>query len=461
MHKEITYEWLADKCICVLLILSMLSVVKIEIAGFPLYSLLFLILAAVWMLIKIIYAGREELSFLTVRHLTDTAAIAAILYAVLSAVIKLFSTSEKGAIDFSWNAEVIALAIICLLVSSEIEFKLLYLDLMIYSSLLIAGLYILSNLTDGWTNERMAAAFADSGQISSYFLLVSMIAVYAYCMCRDRMRSVFYIMVSGISFFALFLNQNVVSLWLMGIFFLAIPVMLRPTAMLVKRAMQLFFMYLFMLSNMSLLTGYTKIIQENVSYSLEHSVYLDLLLAAGGVLFFHYWDRIPEGTDLERLVLRKMQKGYRFILKVASLMFMVIILVGDKWTVLPDGITYDIVKSFAVPLAEAIGKNESGLMYCFMTMGAIPGICLPVSIVLFLDRMYKNYASDKLVTNILILISGIFLIQLLFWNPKIHNIVCYFHLLIVASYYKEERKQIESIGIKASDLELKIQEIQM
>lgn len=460
MHKEITYTLLADKCICVLLVLSMFSVVRIEIAGFPLYSLLLLILSSIWLMFKIIYAGRAGLPFLTVRYLTDSVAIAAIVYAVLSAVIKLFNTLEEGAIDFSWNAEIIALAIICLLISSEVEFKQLYLDLMLYSGLLIAGLYILINLTDGWNNERLAAVFTDSGQTASYFLLVSMVVVYGYCRCRDKMRSVFYIMVSGISFFALFLNQNVISLWMMGIFFLAIPVLLRPTAMLVKRAMQLFFMFLFMLSNMSLLTGYTQIIRAEVAYSLEHSVYLDLLLAAGGVVFFHYWDRIPEGTDLERLVLRKMQKGYQFILKVVLLMFAAIILSGNGWAALPDSTTYNMVKSFALPLAAAVGNNEGAILYCFRTIGVIPGIFLLVFIILFSDKMRKNYASDKPVTGFLILTSVIFLGQLLFWNPGIHNIVCYLYLLVTASYYKEEQKQMESVGIKISDLELKIQETQ-
>ncbi len=461
MHKEITYAWLTDKCICALLVVSMLSIVRIEIAGFPVYSLLLLILASTWMVFKIIYSGREGLPFLAVRYRTDTAAMAAILYAVISAVIKLFGTLEEGKIDFSWNAEIIALAIVCLLISSGAQFRRLYLDLILYSGLLMTGLYMMVHLTDGWNGGRLAEAFADSGQTSSYFLLVSMVSVYGYCTCRDKMRSVFYVMVSGIGFFALFLNHNVISLWLMGIFFLAVPVILRPTAMLVKKAMQLFFMYLFMLSNMSLFTEYTRIIRTDVSYSLEHSVYLELLVAAGGVVFFHYWDKIPEGTDLERLVLRKMQKGYRFLLQVMLLMFIIIILEGDGWAALPDGITYNIWKAFAISLAEAAGKSENGFLCCFRRLGAVPGIFLIVLTVLFLGRMYKNYAQDKPVTGISILISAIFFVQILFWNPGMHNIVCYFYLLATASFYKEEREQMESIGIRLSDLKLKIQEIQM
>lgn len=460
MHKEITYDWLADKCICALLVLSMLSTARIEVVGFPLYSLLLLVIASVWLICRIIYAGREDTVFPTVRYMTDTAAIVAILYAIFSVIVKLFDTSGEGWIDFSWNAEVIALAVICLLVSSGIEFKIFYLDLLSYSGLLAAGLYLLGSIEGGIRSSIIESFLTHSAGVSSYFLLVGMVSVYAYCVCRDKMRSVFYLMVSGISFLVLFLNHNIISLWLMGIYFLAVPVMLRPTAILVKRIMQLFFVYLFMLSNMSLLTEYTQFIQSEISYSLEHSVYIDLLVAAGGVVFFHYWDRIPEGMDLERLVLRKMQKAYRFVLTTVILVFMVVIL-GGGWADLPDGISYDMVKSFAVPLAEAVGRNESGILQCFRTIGVLPGIFLIVSIVLFTGRMHRNYASDKPVTAILILISGIFLIQLLFWNPGIHNIVCYFYLLATACFYKEEREQMESVGIKISDLKLKVQEIQL
>lgn len=460
MYQKITYTWLADKCICILLVLSMFSVVRTEVAGFPVYSLLLLTVVSVWMLGKILYAGREGQPFLMVRYRTDTAAFAAILYAVISAVIKLFSNPDDGWIDFSWNAEVIALAVLCLLVSAETQFRALYLDLLLYSGLLTAGVYMLLNLTDGLETDWLLAAFSDSGQTASYFMLVGMVSVYACCTGKDKMRSVFYMMTAGVSFMALFVNQSSISLWLMAFYFLALPVVLRPTALLVKRVMQLFFMYLFMLSNMSLLTEYTDIFRKEFFYSLQHSVYVDLLLAAGGAVFFCYWERIPAGTALERLVLRKLQKGYRMLAKVIALLFVVTAAAGGRME-LPGKAVGDMFRTFVLPLSEEMGGRESGLWCVFQGYGVSPGLFLIIMIVLFADRMYRNYAEDKTVTGALSLISGIFVVQLLFWNPGQHNIVCYFYLILTASFYKEERKQVKSVGISAADLELKIQEIQV
>ena len=460
MYQKITYTWLADKCICILLVLSMFSVVRTEVAGFPVYSLLLLTVVSVWMLGKILYAGREGQPFLMVRYRTDTAAFAAILYAVISAVIKLFSNPDDGWIDFSWNAEVIALAVLCLLVSAETQFRALYLDLLLYSGLLTAGVYMPLNLTDGLETDWLLAAFSDSGQTASYFMLVGMVSVYACCTGKDKMRSVFYMMTAGVSFMALFVNQSSISLWLMAFYFLALPVVLRPTALLVKRVMQLFFMYLFMLSNMSLLTEYTDIFRKEIFYSLQHSVYVDLLLAAGGAVFFCYWERIPAGTALERLVLRKLQKGYRMLVKVIALLFVVTAAAGGRME-LPGKAVGDMFRTFVLPLSEEMGGRESGLWCVFQGYGVIPGLFLIIMIVLFADRMYRNHAEDKTVTGALSLISGIFVVQLLFWNPGLHNIVCYFYLILTASLYKEERKQVKSVGISAADLELKIQEIQV
>lgn len=460
MYQKITYTWLADKCICILLVLSMFSVVRTEVAGFPVYSLLLLTVVSVWMLGKILYAGREGQPFLMVRYRTDTAAFAAILYAVISAVIKLFSNPDEGWIDFSWNAEVIALAVLCLLVSAETQFRALYLDLLLYSGLLTAGVYMLLNLTDGLETDWLLAAFSDSGQTASYFMLVGMVSVYACCTGKDKMRSAFYMMTAGVSFMALFVNQSSISLWLMAFYFLALPVVLRPTALLVKRVMQLFFMYLFMLSNMSLLTEYTDIFRKEIFYSLQHSVYVDLLLAAGGAVFFCYWERIPAGTALERLVLRKLQKGYRMLVKVIALLFVVTAAAGGRME-LPGKAVGDMFRTFVLPLSEEMGGRESGLWCVFQGYGVFPGLFLIIMIVLFADRMYRNYAEDKTVTGALSLISGIFVVQLLFWNPGLHNIVCYFYLILTASFYKEERKQVKSVGISAADLELKIQEIQV
>lgn len=451
MSKGSAYTWWADKYIMLLIISSMLAIVDIEVAGFPLYIFLLLLLTAGWMALRLrFYTGKE--GFLRVWNLTDIAAAIAVVVEVFSIICKLFQDSDKGAIDFSINAEIIAFALLYFLLSSGIQMKLIYVDLILYGGLPAAAVFMFPYFTGEQPDFLTGMLFRDAGAASSYFLLLSMLGVYMYCTCKDRMRSWFYLMVSILAFFALFLNHNVLSFWLMTVYFIAMPIMFRPTAMLVKKDMQMLFLFGFMLSNMSLLTGYTQIIRKELSYSLEHSVYLDLLLAIGGIFFFHYWEQIPEGVDLERLVMRKMRRGYRLLLRMIGILFIGIVTCADKWKGLEGGMFDAAFAGFAVPLADSVRKNQSAFYACFCDVGIIDSLFIVAFLILLLDRMHRNFSFDKPLTGNLILISLLFMIQLLFWKPAVNTLSVYLILLFLAAFNKEEKMKVTSVKIRKEQL---------
>ncbi len=451
MSKRREYTWWADKCIILLIVFSMLAIVDIEIAGFPLYVLLLLIVTAGWMTIRMrFHAGNEN--FLKPRSLTDIAAVIAIGIGMFSVIYKLFQNPDKTTVDFSINAEIIAFALLYFLLSSGIQMKLLYIDFILYGGLLASTVFMLPFFMEEQMDFFTKTLFQDAGAASSYFLLLSMFGVYRYCTCKDRLRSCFYLSVSGVAFFSLFLNHNVISFWLMSIYFIAMPVILRPTALLVKKDMQMFFFFVLMLSNMSLLTGYTKVIVKELSYSLEHSVYLDLLLAIGALFFFHYWDQIPEEIDLERLVMRKMRRGYQLLLKITGILFIGIVLGFDKWNKLGDGVFDTAFTGFAVPLSDSARQTESAFYVCFRDIGIIVSIFIIIFSILLADRMYRKFSFDRPVTGNMILISSIFMIQLFFWKPAVNTLAVYLILFFGAAFNIEEKVKVTSIKIRKEEL---------
>ncbi len=451
MPKRREYTWWADKCIILLIVLSMLVVVDIEIAGFPLYILLLLIVTAGWMTIWMrFHAGNEN--FLQLRNLTDIAAVVAIGIGMLSVIYKLFQNPDKTTIDFSINAEVIAFALLYLLLSSGVRMKLLYIDFILYGGLLASIVFMLPFFIEEKMDFFTKTLFQDTGAASSYFLLLSMLAVYRYCTCKDRLRSWFYLSVSGVAFFSLFLNHNIISFWLMIIYFIAMPVMFRPTALFVKKDMQMLFLFVLMLSNMSLLAGYTQVLVKKLPYSLEHSVYLDLLLAIGALFFFHYWDQIPEKIDLERLVLRKMRRGYRLLLKIICILFIGIVLGLDKWKELGEGFFVTAFAGFAVPFSESVRQTESAFYTCFRDIGVVGSIFIIIFFILLADRMYRKFSFDRPVTGNMILISSFFMIQLFFWKPAVNTLTVYLILFFGATFYIEERVKVTSIKIRKEEL---------
>ncbi|MDD6810294.1 MAG: hypothetical protein PUD93_00250 [Lachnospiraceae bacterium] len=451
MPKKIPYKRISELGVGMLIILSMLLLSSTEIAGFSLYTLLLFLILFGWMVVGIHLSTKEGKVFWKIRNLGDMIAAVFLIIEVFTIIVKLFQNPENGDIGITRNVTVIVFVGIYFLFARGITFQGIYFDLLLYCGLLVVGIFLFPYFTEVQDSHLIEAVTKSTGSMASYLMLIGMVSVYQYCTCRDKLRSWFYLLVAGIDFFALFLNQNVISFWLMVMYFLAIPVVFRSTAALIKRATQMLALFGFMLSNMSLLTKYIIVLQKKVSFSIEHSVYLDLLLAMGGIFFFHYWDRIPEGMDLDRLVMRKMRKGYQFLLKVVGIVFVGILLSGNNWSSLPEGIGKDAISGFVIPLVTALQQEKSGFYTWFAEAGVIGSIVIIFVLASLLGKMKQNYQLDKPYTGILILISTIFIFQLFFWSPGIPTYTVYFILLLEAAFYKEKRVRITSTKIKLEE----------
>ncbi len=420
---------------------------QVDLGGLQLQSLLLFIAAMGALLYSILLIRKNEWSFKRTYYRVELAILLLAGYEFIRVLAKMLFSDANTAVSYDWEVLALSLAAVYLICSLNAVFDKKYFDALIFSGLIVFGFLLFHYLCGDGMDHMLAVLLKDSHTIASYTLLVCTVSLYQYCNCDDRLRSVFYAGTSVTGYLVLFLNYNMLSIWILAAVFLAFPVYFRTTAELLKRDMQLFFIYSFLLSNMSLLTNYTDLIR-GVSFSLEQSIYLDLLLAAGGIVFFYFWDKIPEGMDLKRLVLRKMRRGYQFLLKAMGIVFAGILVGGEHWQELPDGMTLSVFKSFAVSLIKEIdgGKgtfyatvSEQGLLAC----GIMVILCS-----LMIARLRRNYSYDKPDTGIMILVASLLLVQLLFWKANMMTLPVYFVFLIFAFLYREERKRVKSVKIK-------------
>lgn len=419
------------------------------VAGLPLSFFILLLLT-------VLYTGcwswnirRGDKGLWRLECKADLAVLALIAWNLLSIAGKLLQDTETRVIRYQFQAILIILG---LLYFEWKEVKVVcgwYLDLILYAGLLVTGRLLLFYL-GVWETGWMSDLAEDSGRAASYLLLLCMVSVFRYCFCRDRMQSAFYLLVAAVNFFTLFINYNIPSLWIMVFVFFAIPVVMRPTAELVRRDMQLFFLYGFMLSNMSLLTNYTHQLLRKPELSLEHSIYLELLLAVGGLFFFRYWDRIPAGVDRDRLVLRKMRRGYLFVLKLLGIVFAILILGGGAWAGLPDtpdaSVGPAFVRSFAVPLNKAVGMGKSGWICCLENSG-VSTLLLLILTVLLAVGMTSNHSFAKPQTAGYQLIALAFAAQTFFWPPDINVLPVYLLFTVWAVFYREQKQRVRTVKI--------------
>ena len=421
-----------------------------NIAGMPLDIILIFALAVLVSVGRIIEIRKNGIDTLNIiGNRIDLLVLILLSWEMLLIIGRLFQNSADGTSAYQLPVVLISLSLLYFSFKRLKAFKSLYFDILLYLSLIVEAILLYGFISGISVKELFINNAADSGGIASFLFLPCMVSTYQYCMCRDRLRSGFYLMTAVISYFTLFLNHNIVSFWLMAVVFLAIPLVLRTTAGLVKRDMQLLFVYLFLLSNMSLLTNYTEVIRADISFELEHSVYIELLLAIGGAFFFTQWDKIPEGIDLERLVTRKLRRMFRFLMIAIEIVFAGFILGGEVWKELPDKIGTGMIKSFAVPLAVEAGNVTSGFLM-MLRQDVIGSVLILVIAVLLIIRIRKNHNFGKSVTNVLGLFSAVFGVEILFWTPCAWSLPFYLMIIVPAAFYKEEIKKVTGIKINFS-----------
>lgn len=415
------------------LLVSMLMIVDIEVMGIRLGILLLFALTLIYICFEIVFIRKGHHFPLKVRYLEDITVLAMLGWSLLCIIGKLFQGSEQGILDYQFQVVCITLSLLYFIFKDLRVFKDWYFDLVIYSGLLVMGYILFCYLCNMQMTGIPTDIMYDSGQAASYLLLPCAISIYRYCVCRDRLRSVFYLLTASVGFFTLLINCSIISLWIMSVTFFLIPVVMRPTAELVKRDMQLCFIFFFIMSNMSLLTNYSQLIQKETNWSLEHSVYLDLLIAVGGVFFFGYWEKIPEEIDKEKLVLRKMRRGYILVLKLIGIIFLSFVVGGDRWKALPNTMGTKIVVSFAVPLIDEIGNSRNIWISC-MENSSISALVILIFAGILIRRILRNHNFAKPLTGGSMVVAAVIFMEMFFFTPCANILPVYLLLIVMSAF---------------------------
>lgn len=433
-----------------ILAISMLVLTDVKIMGLEAGLFCLFVLAMVQAVVWIIYIRKNPYSVWKKKYIIDVGVGSIFLWELLGLIIKLVKPIQGGDIEYQTHVIVMILTVFYFNYREINNLADVLTDLILImgqiGNLMLVTDWVLK-IDQSWFLGSMSA---DTGYAASYILVLCVLGTCKYCMGSDyKMKQWFYFFSSVISFFVLFLNHNIVSIWIMAFVFLLIPILYRATAELVKKDMQLCFAYFFLLSNMSLLTNYTEAFKEVTSYHLEQAVYIELMVAVGGVFFFHYWDRIPEGIDLSRLVVRKMRRGFLFTWKVLGILVIGLLLSADEMTNLSEGIMSSLINSFMIPLVEEIRHTDS-LFANMIKNDPVTTVMILVFSVLMINKMNRNFSFGKQRTTMYILVSIVFFIQIFFYVPDRNLLPVYLLMVVMAAFGKEKNIRVSSIKINRS-----------
>ena len=401
-----------------------------------------------WMVVRSIAVLRGKETMRKKYYKTDLFVVIFFAYEILHMFCQILWADEKTGIDYNDNLLFITLALLYFLCIEAKVFYHVYLDGIVYGGLIVMGMFLYGYLCDTSVAFLIGDMFGDSVQAASYLLLISMVSVLQYCRCHNGMQRWFYGASAGIGFFLLLVNHNRVSLWLMILFLLMVPIYIRPTAELVKRDMQMFLLYALLLCNMSLLSNYTDLLLVEISYDPEQSVYLELILALGALFFFHYWNRIPEGVPLDRVVLRRLYRKYQFVAVFMTCLLVFILFESYGWSALTGDKGMEFLGKLAMPLCDEIAKGRSFLHVYVEKQGLLVLIGLLLILISVVIRMRKNIGWDKPITTGLYLIAIFGIMQCFIWNPSVKVLPVYLILAVYAMNYQEERSRFAGVKIK-------------
>lgn len=296
--------------------------------------------------------------------------------------------------------------------------------------------------------------------LASYLLLPVFSSAVLFCTTENRKKQMLAYGVALISFFTLFLNENQTGIWMVVFFFLGIPMLFRPRAELMKRSMQLLFTFLFLWCNMSLITNYVKAITwPPVTYNLEVSVYGELILAVAALLFFHFWDHIPEGKNLNFVSMIGMQKIIRSCF-IGLLLFLGGGIVNiQRLASLPqEGFTKFLV-TLLQPLAQELQSKQTSFFILYQNTGILLTVLVLAMLIILGKKIYTKIHKDKIWTNYLFLFYLLFMAQ--FFLLDIADQVVLVNILMllwgltieesplnVKAIKMEVQKKIEPVAVK-------------
>lgn len=432
--------------ICLVLAASMLMVFRIEIDGKSILPLFLLVIAIAWTVMDGISIAKKRYKVRRKYYRLDIIVGVMSLMEIIEVIVNI---SGKGITDYSGYSHqllMISLTLFYFLITRENVFRPFYLDLILYSGLLIMSVLLLGNVASTQVGAYIRF-WQNPVETASYLMLIGVIATVQFSGSNEKMQLWFYGLTAELSFILLAINQETVSLWTMLLVLLIMPIILRPTGILCKRVAQLVFLLEFTLSVVALVANYGKLFQIECTFDLEHYIYLDILLALGGILYFTCMDRLPEDVDLNKVQMKGLYRIDRRVVSIMAVSGFLLMWSGSIWEELPEGIIgVRVIRSFTVPFWQSVGQQKE-ILKQFVEQNGIAEIGFLIIIGIFMGEwIRRRYSWNYPLHGRLCIVAIALLLQLLLGQFSENTFVVMTILTVYAMGFEEREQKVKIIS---------------
>ena len=294
----------------------------------------------------------------------------------------------------------------------------------------------------------------DIWYINMVAFLVMLIAVGQYMYCEDKLMQIIYIVSAVLATLTMAVNAAWGTAFLVFVMLLVYSVAIVPVAAVIRKLLQMFFGIAFLFCNMSLLVNYTEIIQvDGLTYHLESSVVGELVLCLLALYVFKQWDRIPEGVELTKVRLSRLQRACFYLLKAGGFVLCILavlgrvndklgesnivqLFAGDKW----EQISTDVFAVTFLLLLENINQAllqawHGNIIAVAHQMYGIIGVLLVIAVLaLACYKLYLIIRDRRIADSLLVWLAIGVLLAVICLPIKVEALPVYMMILLLALY---------------------------
>lgn len=321
-----------------------------------------------------------------------------------------------------------------------------YLNLLLFSGSLIYVGYLKVYIWKGSSILGVETIIGQSEAFASFSILITCVSCVLYCLDKRRIWETFYLCISIISFVVLSFQMDMMAVYLTGVFLLIIPLVFSPTVILIKKNLTLCFLFLLILSNIPFLFLVSHVEKES-GFSVQYSIYIDLLLCMIGFLLCCYWEKIPSNCEPGRILMKKVQRWYGRILAVMAVIFMVCLLIGNRISELPERFGIKTLKTFNMSLLQSIQTNKSLFQILLEDYGVIGGFLWSCLVIMFMKRIINQWKKVDLLVKVYLMVTVLFLVQTFFYKLQPISSPLYIIVLALGLWGEQKKDKVQGDNV--------------
>lgn len=369
----------------------------------------------------------------------DLCMLAVLLLSVAQIILQTFQNQGNYELYLLLSVSVLAYFILSAEGGAEYFLQIPLLDLFLLACSLIYVILLLHFFVFPMLSAPIGLLIDDAATLRAFLILSTTVSILQYCSNRNTTKDRLYLPIAVIGFFLLFLQKDLIGILLISILFLIIPLLFLPTAELIRRDLIMAFLFFFLLSNMSLITNYSKLLKIELQYDLKVSIYLDLFLSIAGVLIFSYWERVPKDIALDRIVMKRLQKVFLFLLRLGGILLAAIWCMGSLDGV-EDRFGMGMLASFAQALKKAVTAADGTFGQVLLEYGILGLVLMTITFAIIISRLKKKHDCGMESATLTVL-AVMFMAQSFFYQQQVVTTPIYMVLVTFALFYKKKTEE--------------------